>query len=158
DPATRYNQLHPDQVAEFNRLTGNACADGKGGVDVAKVKRWQGSHGLDDDGEVGPATVAAAGRKDPPAQAPVVWKPGEPGEPADDSQRFHDAVYRHHLVRAQASGRSFCGQIADHDLMVVEDGERLRKDIAPDCKALLAAARADLAADRASGKALAKQC
>jgi hypothetical protein len=47
-------------VMEFLRLTGDACADGRGGVSVMLVRRWQHAHGVHADGMVGPETVTAA--------------------------------------------------------------------------------------------------
>jgi hypothetical protein len=47
-------------VMEFLRLTGEACSDGRGGVSVMLVRRWQHAHGIHADGMVGQETVTAA--------------------------------------------------------------------------------------------------
>jgi hypothetical protein len=57
--ANHYNQAHPEEVAEFNRLTKNACGEGAY-VDFQKVWGWQSVRGLTLDGKVGPETLAAA--------------------------------------------------------------------------------------------------
>jgi hypothetical protein len=55
--AIAYNRAHRERVAAFNRLTG--CGEGDS-VELARVLEWQRAHGLDADGKVGPATLAAA--------------------------------------------------------------------------------------------------
>ncbi|MEZ4359784.1 MAG: hypothetical protein R3B48_06355 [Kofleriaceae bacterium] len=60
--AQRFNAAHPEDVAEFNRVTKDACVGGDGVVDPALVSDWQLGHGLSPDGRVGPQTVDAARR------------------------------------------------------------------------------------------------
>jgi hypothetical protein len=60
--ATQYNEAHKDQVADFNKLTGGACAGGNAGVDAKKVRDWQLAHGLPGDGKIGPQTLMVASR------------------------------------------------------------------------------------------------
>src|SRR5690349_13701756 len=54
--AAAFNRAHPENIAEFKRLTGS-------GADVAEIREWQRAHGLKADGKVGPATLAAARRE-----------------------------------------------------------------------------------------------
>jgi hypothetical protein len=60
--AKRFNAAHPEEVAEFNRVTRDACVDSDGVLDPALVSDWQVAHGVQPDGRVGPATVDAAKR------------------------------------------------------------------------------------------------
>lgn len=60
--AKRFNAAHPEEVAEFNRVTKDACLDANGVVDPALVSDWQAAHGVQPDGRVGQATVDAARR------------------------------------------------------------------------------------------------
>jgi hypothetical protein len=69
--ADEYNQQHPEEVSEFNRLTGNACVGEGGGVDVQKLRHWQSDHGVITDGKIGPKTLAAAKPKDAVGDAKV---------------------------------------------------------------------------------------
>ncbi len=72
--AKRYNAAHPEELAEFNRVTKDACVGPDGVVDPALVSDWQAAHGCTADGRIGPATVDAAKRaagigKPPPMTA-----------------------------------------------------------------------------------------
>jgi hypothetical protein len=59
--ARQYNDAHPDLVAEFDDLTDGVCQDDDTTkLDPKAVASWQRHHGVDDDGKVGPRTVAAA--------------------------------------------------------------------------------------------------
>lgn len=60
--AKRFNAAHEEEVAEFNRVTGDSCLGPDGVVDPALVSDWQARHGVQPDGRVGPATVDAARR------------------------------------------------------------------------------------------------
>ncbi len=60
--AKRFNAAHPEEVAEFNRVTKDACLGPDGNLDPKLVSDWQASHGIAPDGRVGPATVDAARR------------------------------------------------------------------------------------------------
>jgi hypothetical protein len=60
--AKRYNAAHPEEVAEFNRVTRDACVGVDGVVDPALVSDWQAAHGLSPDGRIGEFTVEAARR------------------------------------------------------------------------------------------------
>lgn len=60
--AKRFNTAHPEEVAEFNRVTKDACLGHDGNLDPKLVSDWQASHGIAPDGRVGPATVDAARR------------------------------------------------------------------------------------------------
>jgi hypothetical protein len=60
--AKRFNAAHAEEVAEFNRVTKDACLGPEGVVDPALVSDWQVAHGVQPDGRVGPATVDAARR------------------------------------------------------------------------------------------------
>lgn len=60
--AKRFNAAHPEEVAEFNRVTKDACLGHDGNLDPKLVSDWQASHGIAPDGRVGPATVDAARR------------------------------------------------------------------------------------------------
>lgn len=53
--AVAYNQAHPDQVEDFNRLTGGVATKG-----VRAIMAWQGEHGLKRDGKIGPETLSVA--------------------------------------------------------------------------------------------------
>jgi hypothetical protein len=60
--ATVYNRKHPDQVTDFNKLTGGACAGSQAGISFEKVRAWQLAHGLPGDGKIGPQTLMVASR------------------------------------------------------------------------------------------------
>lgn len=60
--AKRFNAAHAEEVAEFNRVTKDACLGPDGNLDPKLVSDWQASHGIAPDGRVGPATVDAARR------------------------------------------------------------------------------------------------
>lgn len=62
---------------------------------------------------------------------------------------FMRDVYERH-VAAAARRRPFVGDVPDDELAVIEDGRRARTAVAAACRALLQAAKADLAADRAA--------
>jgi hypothetical protein len=68
--ARRYNDAHADLVSSFNQLTNNSCIGADGQVDPQLVADWQRARGLDDDGKIGPMTVAAA-RQGTDARIPV---------------------------------------------------------------------------------------
>ena len=53
--AKAYNDAHPDQVEDFDRLTGGVASRG-----VRAIMAWQRAHGLGADGKVGPGTLSAA--------------------------------------------------------------------------------------------------
>ncbi|HEU4729486.1 MAG TPA: hypothetical protein VFT22_16410 [Kofleriaceae bacterium] len=76
--ALRYNEQHPELVAEFNELTQRSCVlDGKQADPVA-VSEWQRMHGLAPDAKIGPMTVAAARKAKTVAAAPAPAKaPGQ---------------------------------------------------------------------------------
>ena len=61
--AIGWNEAHPELVAKFNQLTHDACAGSDGGVDVAKLRRWQEDHHVIVDGAVGEKTIEAAQRE-----------------------------------------------------------------------------------------------
>jgi hypothetical protein len=61
--ADAHNAKHPRQVAEFNRLTKNACGAGQY-VDFQKVWGWQSARGITINGKIDEATLEAA-RKEP---------------------------------------------------------------------------------------------
>jgi hypothetical protein len=67
--ANEHNQKHPEQVAEFNRLTNNACGGGTY-VDFQKVWGWQSTRGLIVSGKIDAATLKAA-RKEAPKEQPA---------------------------------------------------------------------------------------
>jgi hypothetical protein len=74
--ARHYNSLHQATVDEFNALTSDACLGPDGTVEPNLVRVWQGSHGVEQDGRVGPQTLAAAKKvegtkSDEPAPAPT---------------------------------------------------------------------------------------
>lgn len=50
-----YNREHPDQVEDFDRLTGGVAAKG-----IRAIMAWQRAHDLKGDGKVGPGTLNAA--------------------------------------------------------------------------------------------------
>jgi hypothetical protein len=58
--AEHWNAAHPALVAEFDQLTGGACRNPFGELDLVWVADWQGSHGCDPDSSIGPKTLAAA--------------------------------------------------------------------------------------------------
>lgn len=60
--AKRFNAAHSEEVAEFNRVTKDACVGPEGVVDPALVSDWQAAHGVQPDGRIGQATVDAARR------------------------------------------------------------------------------------------------
>jgi hypothetical protein len=60
--AKRFNAAHAEEVAEFNRVTKDACVGPEGVLDPALVSDWQVAHGVQPDGRVGSATVDAAKR------------------------------------------------------------------------------------------------
>ena len=80
----------------------------------------------------------------PPPPSGLQW-PGATPEQLDFMRR----VYAAHVKRASA--RKFVGDVPASELAVVEEGRSLRKAAAADCRAMLAAARADLAAKKAAG-------
>jgi peptidoglycan hydrolase-like protein with peptidoglycan-binding domain len=57
--AEQYNEDHPHRVAEFNQLTEDACMH-HGKLDIEKVRDFQKEQKLEEDGKVGPWTLAAA--------------------------------------------------------------------------------------------------
>jgi peptidoglycan hydrolase-like protein with peptidoglycan-binding domain len=57
--ADQYNEDHPHRVAEFNKLTEDACVH-HGKLDAKKVRDFQKTQKLEQDGMVGPWTLAAA--------------------------------------------------------------------------------------------------
>jgi peptidoglycan hydrolase-like protein with peptidoglycan-binding domain len=57
--AAAFNRAHPENIAEFKRLTGV-------GDEVAQIREWQRAHGLKADGKVGPSTLEAARREQHP--------------------------------------------------------------------------------------------
>ncbi|MEO8845151.1 MAG: peptidoglycan-binding domain-containing protein [Kofleriaceae bacterium] len=57
--ADQYNEDHPHRVAEFNQLTEDACVH-HGKLDAKKVRDFQKTQKLVEDGMVGPWTLAAA--------------------------------------------------------------------------------------------------
>jgi hypothetical protein len=87
----------------------------------------------------------------PPPSSGLKW-PGSTAEQLDFMRR----VYEAHVARAEARNGKFVGDIPAAELGVVEEGRSLRKAAAADCKAMLAAARADLTAQKAAGDTRAK--
>ena len=85
----------------------------------------------------------------PPPSSGLQW----PGA-APEQLHFMRRVYEAHVARS-ASRRKFVGDVPASELGVV-DGVPLRKAAADDCRAMLTAARADLAARKAAGDARAK--
>jgi hypothetical protein len=85
----------------------------------------------------------------PPPPSGLQW-PGATPEQLDFMRR----VYAAHVKRASA--RKFTGDVPASELAVVEEGRSLRKAAAADCRAMLAAARADLAARKTAGDARAQ--
>jgi hypothetical protein len=59
EAAREWNANHPELVAEFNKLTDNACVE-LGTVDPEKVRDWQLAHGMRADGKVAAGTVGKA--------------------------------------------------------------------------------------------------
>ena len=57
--ADQYNEDHPLRVAEFNKLTEDSCVH-HGKLDPKKVRDFQKSQKLEEDGMIGPWTLAAA--------------------------------------------------------------------------------------------------
>jgi peptidoglycan hydrolase-like protein with peptidoglycan-binding domain len=57
--ADQYNEDHPHRVAEFNKATEDACVH-HGKLDAKKVRDFQKTQKLEQDGMVGPWTLAAA--------------------------------------------------------------------------------------------------
>lgn len=53
--ARAYNRAHPDQVADFDRLTGGVASKG-----VRAIMTWQREHGVKGDGKIGPETLGVA--------------------------------------------------------------------------------------------------
>ncbi len=75
--AKRFNAAHEEEVAEFNRVTGDSCVGPDSKVDPALVSDWQARHGVQPDGRVGPTTVDAARR------AAGIGRPPRPMTQAD---------------------------------------------------------------------------
>ncbi|HET7503336.1 MAG TPA: hypothetical protein VFK02_20085 [Kofleriaceae bacterium] len=74
--ALRYNDQHPELVAEFNELTQRSCiVDGQ--ADPVMVSEWQRMHGLTADAKIGPMTVAAARKARTVAAAPAAKAPAQ---------------------------------------------------------------------------------
>ncbi len=57
--ADQYNEDHPHRVAEFNKATEDSCVH-HGKLDAKKVRDFQKSQKLEEDGMIGPWTLAAA--------------------------------------------------------------------------------------------------
>jgi hypothetical protein len=72
-------------------------------------------------------------------------------------QLFQQAVLDRQIARARSKGNSFFPAVAETELEVVEGRYRMRKAAAKSCRELLAAARAALAAGKATGDARASQ-
>lgn len=77
--ASAYNQAHPDQVEDFNRLTGGVASKG-----IRAIMAWQREHGLEADGKIGAETLNAAAT----AQA----SQGERGQQGDEGAPKADAA------------------------------------------------------------------
>lgn len=59
--SNRWHAQHPEWVAEFNRLTNNACADGAAGISFRALRTWQDKNGVSPvDGLLGPGTIETA--------------------------------------------------------------------------------------------------
>lgn len=86
-----------------------------------------------------------------PPSSGLQW-PGSTPEQLDFMRR----VYEAHVARARARGGRFVGDIPAAELGTVEEGHSMRKAAAADCRAMLAAARADLASQKAAGDARAQ--
>jgi hypothetical protein len=78
-------------------------------------------------------------------------------EAATSTEQFKQAVFNLQLSNARAAGRRYFPAVPADDLEVVEGAFKLRKAAAQDCTALLAAARADLAADQAAARGKARE-
>lgn len=66
-------------------------------------------------------------------------------------EEFKAKVLEVQIRNAQAKGRRFCANVPDDQLGAVEGKHRMRRAAAESCKALLVAARAALAEDKAKG-------
>lgn len=72
-----WNARHPGMVAEFNKLTNNACVvDGK--LDAYKFRDFQKEHGTTPDGQIGPLSMRCAQAFAAKAADKVAAKPAEP--------------------------------------------------------------------------------
>lgn len=58
--ARAYHQDHAENAARFNQITGGVCLGADGTLDPNLVANWQVEHGVEPDGRVGRATLAAA--------------------------------------------------------------------------------------------------
>jgi hypothetical protein len=68
-------------------------------------------------------------------------------------EEFRQAVLERQIAWAQGKGKSYFAPVPKKELEIVEGDHRMRKDAAKACRELLAAARAALAEDTASGEA-----
>jgi hypothetical protein len=77
--AEHWNAAHPQYVKEFDDLTGGACRNPFGELDLVWVADWQASHGCDPDSSIGPKTLAAArkAKKGAPEPEPEVKQAAE---------------------------------------------------------------------------------
>jgi hypothetical protein len=86
----------------------------------------------------------------------LVIAPGPLGDNATGTQpnyqEFKQAVFDKQVANKRAKGATcYPSSVSDSELAVVEGKFRMRKEAAQSCRALLAAARADLASGAASG-------
>lgn len=77
-----------------------------------------------------------------------------PGVSAEQLE-FMRRVYAAHVARS-AARRKFIGDVPAGELAVVEQGRKMRTAAAADCRAMLAAARSDLAAEQSAGSVRAR--
>lgn len=76
-------------------------------------------------------------------------------EATPEQLAFMRRVYEAHVTRS-AAVRSFIGDLPSGELAEVEDGKMMRSEAAADCRSMLAAARAELAAQKTSGSGQAR--
>jgi hypothetical protein len=106
----------------------------------------------DDRGKTGPTEPAGDDKTEPASDGIGADRLGDYGDPA--ATRFRREVYASQLERARKTKEFFPG-LPPAELDTVEDSHRMHVDAAGDARSLFAAARAELASDRAAGDAAA---
>lgn len=175
--AADYNRAHGELVARFRAAQGDLRSGANGELDPEEVARWQGAHGLDPDGRVGPHTVEAAIAAHPPVDdhhplpevahgdgnAPEKPRAGKALYAAggalskehlhqygltEDEFAFKQRVYDAAVARL---GDKIHGGVAAEDLAGVEGGQRVRTEVAGPLASMLSAMRAALQAGEPAG-------
>jgi peptidoglycan hydrolase-like protein with peptidoglycan-binding domain len=123
--ARKYNEAHPDLVAQFNEATGGGCAGADGGVDVRKVIEWQRARGLKGDAKVGGDTVKAAQAEG----APNAEDAGGAGGAAGAKKKEHPGQKVEHVDFGEEEADPVTGGDAFDGEGVAEDGERMKNPV-----------------------------